>query len=829
MGIKQAAKYTFGFISLLFLLSACNTTKFLGEDEYLLRGNAIKLKAKDNINRKRALKYDLSTLYQQTENSRFFFIPREWFYYTNQDAGDTTKFDRFQKRLIAEQPAVFDTAKADATVKAMQNYLDNKGYFNADVYWEDNIKKKKIYIDYYVTPGRVYTIDSLSFYSKDPAIQRILNNTSSETFLKKGLPLEAKTYEREKDRIFQHLRNQGYAYFYPYYIEPVEADTALGTNKARLMLEVSPPYEDSTHQQYYINEVEIYIDYTPGQLDSIQVDTVVNGVRLRTTNPAFKIKPEYIVRSIFLKKGNLFRQRDYDRTNNQLASLGTFRFVRIKQNTDTTGANLLNFRIELTHNKKMEFGFDFEVNYTNRNASGADNLIGFSLSPSLKNRNLLKGAELFITDLSAGIEINPTPRNVDRLWNTVDFRLQTDLYLPRFFDYLGIWKGLNKLRFQKRPLVIGDKFLNTLERHAATRFSASYNYLLILDFYSYNLLHATFGYDIPIANNRRLLINHVGIDYLNPNTAPLFESILEFNPFLARSFGEQLFTSVLFRDLQYVYNSRPDNRGRSHFLGINFELSGLEVWASNKLYNQWAGENDTFQLKLSQNKIIDFSQYLRAGLDLRHYWRFTPKNNLAVRLNMGIARPYGFTSDVPYVKQLFVGGPNSIRAWSPRGLGPGAFEDPLARSKNNNTRLYQTGDIQLEAALEYRFNIFWVVNGAFFLDAGNVWTVHPDVNRCGAQFLLKDKVYECLDADGNPSLYTNEAFFRQLAVGGGFGLRFDFSFFIFRLDMATKLRHPYPFVTDDSPSDWRDYWFRDFREQFGLSKVAFNLGFGYPF
>jgi outer membrane protein assembly factor BamA len=259
-------------------------------------------------------------------------------------------------------------------------------------------------------------------------------------------------------------------------------------------------------------------------------------------------------------------------------------------------------------------------------------------------------------------------------------------------------------------------------------------------------------------------------------------------------------------------------------------MAGAEIWAGNELYNAITGNSDTLRLSLGNGSNLDFSQYIRTEIDMRRYWQVAPNRSIAARFSFGIARSFGFTSDVPYVKQFFAGGPVSVRAWAPRGLGPGAYEDPLSRDTRNNTRLYQTGDISLEANLEYRFKIFWLLNGALFLDAGNVWTIDYDANRCGSQFLISPQEYtDCIDEEGNVFTQVNEAFYRQIAVGGGFGLRFDFSYFILRLDLATKLRHSYPFMPDETGATESDYWFRDFREGYSLSKVAFNLGFGYPF
>ncbi|MCB0592879.1 MAG: BamA/TamA family outer membrane protein, partial [Phaeodactylibacter sp.] len=796
-----------------FLLSACNTSKYLTGEQYLLKGNSIKLKTKGNINGKRELKYELSTLFKQKENSKFFFIPREWFYFATQDQKDTTKFDRWQRRVIAEPPAIYDPQLTEATEESMQFYLQYKGYFNADVFSVPDVRKKKIYITYHIDPGQQFTIDTTYFFSEDSLINHTLQEIAPLSLLKPGAGIDGSLYDRERDRIVRYLRNNGYANFYANSVAPLEADTTVAEKKAALYLEVLPPLEDSTHQAYTIDDITVYMDYTPGQEDTILYDSTINGIRFRSPRPYFRIKPETILDNLYIKSGELYSQRRFDLTNEQLTSLGVFRFVRVKQDPDPEDPGRLDIRIELTQNKKMELGLDFELNYASRNASGAGNLIGLTASPSLRNRNLLKGAELLITDFSAGVEFNPSPKAIaeKRFWNTVDIRLQTDLYLPRFVDYLGIWGRLNRPKLGKRELFINDNFYNSLLENAATRLSASFSYLLILDFYQYNLFTGTFGYDFPRRRNQRLILNHIGLDYLRPVTTTRFDSILDVNPFLARSFGEQLFVSFLFRDLNFVHNARPNRRGNSHYVGFNLEMAGAEVWAGNAIYNAFALVQDTLRLRFTGGNRVDFSQYLRTQVDLRKYWTYSPKRSAAARLAVGVARPFGYTTDVPYVKQFYAGGPNSIRAWAPRGLGPGSFEDTLSLDRSFNTRLYQSGDVRLEANLEYRFNIFWVVNGAFFLDAGNIWTFRRDTARCGSQFLLRGRQYSCTDNMGEKVAYTNEPFYKQIAVGGGFGLRLDFSYFILRLDMAAKLRHAAPMPSSNGNGNWKDYWFRDFR------------------
>jgi outer membrane protein insertion porin family len=811
----------------LFLLlagfSSCNTTKYLEVDEFLLKSNDIKFRNAKDVDNKRKIKYELTKFYKQVPNSNFFFIPREWFYYKTNRPKDTTKLDRWVRRVIAEPPALYDEELAQATSTSMERYMNYRGYFNAEVVYAESVNKKrnKIKITYYIDAGKRLRIDTTFFISEDPKIARILERIKPETYLEAGEPVDGLLYEQEKERITRQLQNSGYASFLSNYVGQLEADTTLKPNKANLYLEVLPPPNDSLHQVYFIGDISVYPDFDPLLEEGELQDTTIAGLLFKTVSNQFEVKPQTIINGIYLKKGNLYRQEDYDKSIRALSALGIFRFVRIKQEVDSTNVGILNFRVELTPNPKLEVGVDFELNYTNRSTSAASgDLIGLSISPSIKNRNLLKGAELLVSNLSAGVEVNPSSVKNPRFWNTVDLRLQSELFIPKFLDYFNIWRGFNNLFTSDQKIATGQDFYTRFKENATTRISASYNYLLLLDFYRYNLFNAYYGFDLQRSNTHRYIINQVGIDFLKPFTEPAFKEILDTNPFLERSFGQQLFVSLLFRDFNLLYTSRPNRYGASKFLGAHLEMAGAEVWAGNKIFNALASEPDTLRLGNT-----DFSQYIKSELDFRYYQTLSPKNSMATRASIGIALPFGFTSDVPYVKQFYVGGPSSIRAWPARSLGPGGYEDTTFNINSIENRLlfFQTGDIKLEFNLEYRFDIFWRFKGALFLDGGNIWTLREDPNRCGSRFRF-----------GNPDITCDEAtrsraapFYKQIALGSGFGLRLDFTYFIFRLDLGVRLRNPFPLRGTNGNIREGDYW-TDF-SKWQLRDVNFNIGLGYPF
>ncbi len=822
MVFKRLLRFIFFGASLLLSLSACNTTRFLEVDEFLLRKNDIKFLDPGKVANKRKLKYELSKLYQQNPNSNFFFIPREYFYYKSTRPEDTTKFDRWVRRIIAEPPAIFDEQLTNTTVENMERLMQYRGFFNAKVFYDETVRGKKIDITYYIEPYFRQIVDSVFFLSRDPRVDTILQEIRNESYFQPGEQLEGLLYEKEKERITKYLRNHGFASFLPNYVAPLEADTSLRSGRANVYIEVLPPPGDSIHPVYRIGEIRVYPNYDPLIPEQELQDSLVAGVHFRDRQLEFEVKAQTIIENIYLRQGDLYRQEDFDKTNRALGALGVFRFVRIKQEVDSIHAGQLNFRIELTPTPKLEVGADFELNYTNRSTSTTSgDLIGISISPNFKYRNLLGGAELLLGSVSAGIEVNPSAIDNSRFWNTVDLRLKGELYIPRFLDYLRIWRGINKLNFNKKKKASGDDFYTLLEENAVTRISSSYNFLLLLDYYQYNLFNAYYGYDLTRSNTHRYLINHIAIDFLLPITKPAFDEIQDSNPFLARSFGQQLFVSFLFRDFSFLYNSRQNAFGESHFVGLSFETAGTEIWAANAIYNGISSRQDTFRLENT-----DFSQYVKAEIDLRYYREFNPQTNFAARFAAGIALPFGFTSDVPYVKQFFLGGPSSLRAWPARSLGPGGYQDTLFNVNTVANRLlfYQTGDIRMEFSLEYRFDLFWRFKGAIFLDGGNIWTLRNDPDRCGSQFLFSKPSTPCADN----SLSLADAFYRQIALGGGLGIRLDLSYFILRVDMGIRLRNPFPLQrnSDGSYSEI-DHW-TDF-SRWKLGDANFNIGLGYPF
>jgi outer membrane protein assembly factor BamA len=794
-------------------LSSCNTTKFLDVDQFLLKKNQLILHADEKIPNKGLLTYEMETLYKQKPNTKLFFLfPREWFWFKTNATSDTSGFNRWQRRVLSEPPAIFDESLSIQTAEEIAAYLNNKGYFNAEVIYEEYIRQKKIGITYHVYPKKRTYIDSTVFHSSDRVMDSLLQAIKPESFLKKGDPLDSRLYDLEKERIALNMRNRGYANFFSNYVAQLLADTTGHAYRALISLEVLPPLEDTVHHDFKVGKIIVFPNYTPEQ-ESGQGnirDTLVQGLIFRDA-PAVPLyfKDEVLLRAVKTRTGQPFRQTDIEATQQDLAASGVFKFVRIKQVLSSRAADELDIQIFLTPNPRLELGTDLEVSFTNRAISGGSlNLLGLSLRPSIRNRNIFNGAETLVSSVRMGGEFSV---GGGRFINTIDVGFQNDLYFPRFKDYFGFWKSLHLLPLNQRKKRAGQDFYSLLQNNANTKFSLGYNYTDFVKFYSWNIFNFSYGFELSQGKQRNYRLSHLAADYFNPTLTDTFKLSIKSN-FLEKSLEDRFIFSLFFREFNYNFLGKTDARGNTFSSSFNFETAGSELDIINQITNAITGRKDTFKIDS-----VKFAQYARLETALRYYKQFTPKTSLAARLGFGIVRPFGASEVVPYLKQFGIGGPNSVRAWPARGLGPGGFIDTavINRRSTNNLNLFRTGDLWLEANLEYRFNIYWRLNGALFLDAGNVWTFDDAKDTPGAPFFFQNpnRVSE------SPVEGQYDPFYKQIAVGSGFGLRLDLTYFIFRLDLGMKLRYPYRW---DGEHFWNppERWFK---------RMNLNLGLGMPF
>lgn len=684
---------------------------------------------------------------------------------------------------IGERPVIHDTFQVNRSAVQLQLYLRNNGYFNALVNdsVKYNTKGKRAEVFYKIDAEKPYTFNQIEYKITDRTIKEIFLNNWSNSLLRKNEIFNSDNLERERDRITNLLRNEGYYSFVKNYIK-YSADTTIGDRKINLQLQIENPnklvagFVDSTvetrHIRYKINNIFITSDYSLRPDSNSTEDTLYfDNVHYLSTN-GLKFKPRAIKPSISIKRNDLYSKENIDQTYRRIAELNAFKFINLNfQPVDTT--NLLDLNIRLSPRARQSITYETQGTNTAGNFGVALNLI-------YQNRNLMKGLELFEMRLTGGMEVQRILGNVDENiqegvtdflpFNTILFGPEVSLIIPK------IPKALNSLGSNNRK----------------TRIASYFNLQQRPDYYR-SIFTSIYGFSANKNRRVNLAFNPVEINFVNVNLTPTFENLLNSsnNLFLKNSFKSQFISAGKFTR---TYNSQVAGENKAFtFLQWNFETAGLLLNGSRSFFKNPGVENEGTPEEKFIVFGIPYSQYIRFDSDYRFFKYFNKSSSIGFRAITGLGIPYGNSSVMPFEKSFFVGGANSIRAWIARSLGPGGFRD------TSGIRIDQIGDIKLEWNFEYRQKIYNVFESAFFIDAGNIWLRQKDVQRELANFELN-------------------RFYKEIAIGFGLGLRLNFDFFIIRLDAAHPLRDPGYSVGER--------WSFD---RMALKNVNLNFGIGYPF
>ena len=786
-GMVQFSKYLLAAACALMTFGSCSITHRLAEDEHLVVGNSLKIENADKTVNKLKLSYSLGGLYRQLPNKKTFgLIPTKVrTYYRYKDK--KSRFGRWVLKTLAEPPVIYDDAESQRTALNFQNSMRQRGYLNATCNYSVAFDHKKAKVNYRLNVGKVYTIKSIDIVTQDTVLSTLLPRLKSQSLLGVGKPLAADIFNGEKARIADDLKNDGFAYFVQNNVDIV-GDSS--NHEVKVTVELLPPSDSTTHRRIYIDETTVFTNVITGN-NEIRKDTVISGLYMVTNGQKFTVRPSVIADAIKLRPGSLFRQRDFDRTYRNLSNLGVYRLVSIKPTRDSSQTEKLDIAVSLSPNKRISTGFDLDANQLT--SAQTARLFGTSANVYFRSRNFFRGAENFQSNLRYGVDLDVSKfRTNNTPIFSQEFRFINTVAIPRFLDYFGLWRNTHKIK-------VGDKYLlNTalykrMQEDGIANLTLSGSSLEFFNQFKNRSVNAAFGYTLSgQKKNEEFRWNHIGLDILKVKTEPGFDAILAKNPFLRRSLGDQLFTGFILRDFTYRYFSQPNARKRTWNFRLAYEVSGAEIYAANKLWNiPYPGV--TFKIKS-----LGFASYARLDSDFGYLRPLRGVSGLALAGHIGgsIVAPYGPTLNVPYVKQVFVGGSNSIRAWRVRELGPGAYRDT---SLEAISQYYQTGDIRMEANLELRFDLVYFFKGVIFLDAGNIWTLRDDVGR-------------------DRSKISNQ-FYKEIAVGSGLGIRGDFDYFILRFDAGVKVRNPY---ADETGSYWA------YKK---LSQIRFNpnLAIAYPF
>ncbi|MFT7113317.1 MAG: outer membrane protein assembly factor BamA [Candidatus Azotimanducaceae bacterium] len=750
----------FVFITLTLLLAAgCSPVKYVAQDQHLLC--SVKLKEKQKSDANEATDYILLK-----PNSKLLGLIRLRLQLNNLYKPTKTSWLAKKLKEIGEAPVLFKTELADKNSDQIKAYYFSMGYFDNQVSYKTKkpfvFRKKRLKLKYSIEAGKRYAYRKISLSSESPDLLPLLVKFQKASKLQKGAGYNAKQLSDSRKKLSEYIRNQGYYYFAEQYVF-YEVDSAITGEWVDLKINIQNSFsklDDTTlvnHKKYKIGEIYIRPDFSNGQ----KVDDTLNKDSYGGFHLVYKqlnYKPKSLTRFILFSPGATFNQKKLTNTYKQLSDLQGFSTINIqfKENPDSS-KNLLDSHVLLEALPKQSFGV--EVEGTHRVGNW-----GTALSFNYKNRNIFKGNELLEIKPSLAFEtLNNISDDNATLFNTFEYGIETSLKFPRFllpFDYES-W--VPKSYSPKTTISVN---INQQQRKDFTR----------------SLMQTTLGYRWREGEFKTHNINLIDITYIKLKEGALID--ISKNPFLASLFSDQLITASAY---QFVFNNQDINSLRN----FSYFRAGLE-WSGNilnLLSNSLAleqTENGTFTLFNSP-----YAQYLKLDLDYRHYITLAPEHILAFRTFIGKGFAYGNSEILPFGKQFFAGGANDIRAWTAYQLGPGSF--------NSDTVNFNTGDIKGTVNLEYRFKIAGNFRGAIFSDVGNIWNSIRSDESLESNFQLSN-------------------FHKQLAVGAGLGIRYDFGFFILRLDFAQQMRDPS--VGNNGA------WLFD---EFTLKRTRLNLGLGYPF
>lgn len=700
--------------------------------------------------------------------------------YNMVDHGKTKKWKNKIKSNLGERPVIYDSTLTEFSSLQIKQFLFNKGYFNAEVSYTDTIIRKKAYVNYIIKKNTPYTVRNIHYNIKDSLIRSIYFAELNESKLVLGEVYDQDKIQQERERITKSLKNHGYFYFNREYIH-FDIDSTLNTNQIDIYLAIENQRDGSYHKAYKINSVLIDVKPSANLSQTNSKKDTVLLENIQVYDPERKFNPRILKRMLYINPDNIYKVNDVDLTYSRFGDLGIFKFVTINFNKSPSDSNKLNCIIELSPGQKQALNTEVEAYFASEN-------VGSSINFIYSNRNIFKNAEIFEFKIRGGIEtqafIDEKERQGIPIFNSGESNTSASILFPKFL-FLPENRSVNK--------------------YTNSRTRIGFNYVVEnRPEYQRNTLNGSFNYEWKQSKFVFHSVSPIDIRFvtsdLSNEALEVFENIN--NPYLKASFDPHI--SLVTR-YTLTLNNQIINRVKDYFyLRFNIEAAGTTLYLFNTLLNKTQSVSNTYSFF-----DLPFYNYTRPEIDLRYFDYLSPKTMLAYRISSGIGFTYWNSDVLPFERQFFTGGSNSIRAYRARGIGPGSFTD----SNNSNLNLDQTGDMKIEGNVEYRFDVFdrffgSKLKGATFLDWGNVWNISEQNNTPGGKFIL-------------------DTFYKEFAIGTGAGLRMDYGFLLLRFDFGLKLRDP-QFPESDR---WVIQRFNDktWKQQNEYGFINFNFGVGYPF
>ena len=758
-------------ISVLLILAGCQVKKRIAQNEKLYDGASLILKSKTVIVGKRKLKQELDELMRPKPNTKLlgarFYL---WLHYKANKERSGKIWKKLNKKY-GEKPVYFSSVDTNKTIKLLYNRLENRGFFFNSISTEIKIHKKTVRVDYTVVLSKPYTLESYVFMKDSSDMSKLIEESIEKTILKPGVRYDLELLKKERQRIDSYLKDRGYIDFRSDNLLFKVDTNQLEDRNFQLYLFVKKDAPLATLTPYKIQSVKVYADYSVTENQSIiKADSIVQDSITFIQGEKY-FKPWHLSDYIMIRPNTKYSLRSQNNTSSRLSTIGTFKYVTIhftkadSAALDSSGFGRLDAEIFLSTYKNQAFRIELQ------GLSKSNNFVGPELLLNYRNKSIFNAGELLTLTAKVGYEAQFVSGKNTGLYS-IGYGLQADLIFPRMASVFNFRKA-NTYSVPK------------------TKFSISYDVLDRVQYYKLTSVLGSFGY---IWNTSPFItheVNPISVNYVQlRNITDDFRAILAKNPYLVNSFQQQFIAGVTY---SFQYNQLVDKlRRNSLFFRLNTDFSGNTIDAVQQL----AGNTDSVKTVFGEA----YAQYAKADGDIRLYKKLRKESVIIMRLFAGMGVPYRNSSQMPFIKQYYSGGPNSIRAFRVRSIGPGSY----ATNKSYAESYWdQSGNIKLEANLEYRFPIISVLKGAWFVDAGNVWLSAPNESLPGGTF--------------TPSWYT------EVAIGAGFGVRIDIDFFVIRFDLATPIRNP------GLPQAERWTGFLDLKNGWNPRYLVLNFAIGYPF
>ena len=824
MNIVRISKFKFleNFIScyfLVFILSSCTITKHVPKEKYLLR--KVKIDILNSNNSSTISKEELYNLLLQKPNRKVFLNYRFYlrlYNLSNQERIDQkiikkqTKTEKINSKIkqqntsslisdsnyvqrplkvrklvfgerlqnAGEAPVIYSALKLNRTKEQLKKHLFNKGYFKSEI--TDSIfvlDNGQIDIHYFIKLRNPMHLSSIKYYCPDILISNYLDSIQSNSFLKKEAIFDTDNLVKERNRINDFLTNNGFYNFNKEFIY-FDIDTNYITNTVNITLgiqnykkinQINNSFQDLTHKQFKISKVNIQIGDSSKFKNITKLDSIKNSFFKIINYQPINFKSKVFKNSIFFKKDDFYKKSIAQQTYRSLISLGLFKYVNIS--FDTLSDNKLICNVELTPSKSQNLSLSLD-------GTNNERLFGFQGGLDYFHNNLFRGGEKLLISLKSSFEIQLLL--TDSKENGISNKPNTTEFGPEFHFYLPKYLLINKI--------------GNLSKHInpVTEFTGAFNIQDRPDYFRRNQ-ELSFGWVFHENKTTTWHINPLLISIVDIEINSDFQTQIESynDQYILSSFQDHVVAGGVF---SFEYNGQNlSYNSNSLYFKTTFESAGGTLFNFHELINKPKNSNTNSYDFLG----IRYAHFQKATIDLRYYQGLSDRSKIIYRIYSGIGIPKKNLSDaLPFEKSFFAGGSNSLRAWRARALGPGSYYDSA-------NRYDKIGDIKFEGNLETRFPISKWIEGAFFVDFGNIWLISYDSLRPEGKFNWNNVMDD-------------------IAIGTGFGLRLNFEFFILRADLAIPFKNP------GIPEEVNQWIFQNnIKNREKYFAPILNLGIGYPF